>query len=107
MRIMITGTNTTTAPTPGMMPSTSRLVSSPVGRCAAARSWHQAKPAVIQSWGYWPRTKVRVYIAAMMAMKMGRPSQRLVSTWSRRVVHPCWASWECLSTSATRPWVNP
>jgi len=36
MRSMITGTNTMTAPTPGMMPSTRRLESSPAGRWDAA-----------------------------------------------------------------------
>lgn len=36
MRIMITGRKTTTAPTPGMIPSVSRLVSSPGGSWAAA-----------------------------------------------------------------------
>ena len=107
IRIMMRGTNTTTAPTPGMIPSTSRLDSSPGGRWAAARSCRAAKPLVIQAWGYWPRVKVRVYIAAMMAVKQGMPSHLWVRMRSSWVVQPRWASWSCLSTSLTRPWANP
>ena len=57
MRIMITGTKTITALTPGITPSTSRLVSSPAGRRASAKPDRALKPSAIQSWGIFPRTK--------------------------------------------------
>ncbi len=107
MRIMITGRKTTTEPTPGITPSTRRLVSSPAGSRAAAASWSQANPPAIQSWGILPTTKVRAYIATISPRKMGIPRNRCVSTASMRSVgvRP-WRSFRTM-TSAIRPRAKP
>jgi hypothetical protein len=73
MRIMITGTNTMTALTPGMTPSTRRLVSSPVGRWSPAKVDRALKPEAIQSWGIFPRMKDTEYTSPKMRMKIGMP----------------------------------
>ena len=106
MRIMITGTNTITALTPGMTPSTSRLVSSPAGRRLAAKVERALKPSAIQSWGIFPRMKESEYTKARMAMKMGMPRARCVRSASSLAVGDFLSS-GAVATSLTRPWAKP
>ena len=84
--IRMFGRNTSTLPTPAIMPSTSRSLNHPTGRSVPILSPIHATPASIQSIGYWPMVKVHQKIKYSSARKIGKASHLLVTTESIRSV---------------------
>ena len=94
-RIMMLGRNTSTLPTPAMMPSTTRSLSQPSAISEPTFSPSQATAQSIQSIGYWPMVKVAQKMNQRSRIKMGKAAHWLVTMASMRSVRvrrgrSCW-----------------
>ena len=80
----ISGTKLITAPTPAMIPSTTREFNCPSGITAPAQSPRAVKASSIQPCGYAPIVLTRLNKSHITNTKIGKPQIRCVSTLSIR-----------------------